>query len=512
MINPYLPDNEFVPDGELRLFDGRVYLYGSHDLPGGKALCEGDYVCWSAPEDDLGHWRCEGTIYRRMQDPYIARMVQSGKGNSFNQYLYAPDVIKIEGQYYLYYGVAMSGSGIGVAVADAPAGPFRYLGRVRYPDEAVPAGWKDTEDGIEDGDMALGMGVPMVQFNPFKKHFGIHMREYPYDPAVLYDEGRLFLYFGCGYCYVAELSVEDKRTLIKNPRTGRYFSERLLPASAEKEDRGAIEAQNGWHMGNGPSIRKIGDTYYLSYYAVGRNGCHAICYSTADAPLGPFTYKGVLVSLGNGGYRGQQIPTAYTGNTHGGMVQAAGRWYLNYHRQTGSRCPARQACLTEMELKEDGTFEQAEFRSQIQKEGGLAAGKVWPACIACVLVNKRGQAKKGRAPYLELREYQTENRTVQVVTGLCDGCEVGIKYLDFRKQGNLDVTAGVFLKNSSAGRVEIYVDGTARETRAGEIITSPTGEQGEWFFGTCRITPGIHAVYYRFYGQKKDTDFISIRF
>ena len=29
-VNPYLPLYEYVPDGEPRLFDGRVYLYGSH--------------------------------------------------------------------------------------------------------------------------------------------------------------------------------------------------------------------------------------------------------------------------------------------------------------------------------------------------------------------------------------------------------------------------------------------------------------------------------------------------
>ena len=34
----------------------------------------------------------------------------------------------------------MSSSGIGVAVADSPIGPFTYLGRVRYPEDAKPKG------------------------------------------------------------------------------------------------------------------------------------------------------------------------------------------------------------------------------------------------------------------------------------------------------------------------------------------------------------------------------------
>ena len=68
-FNPYLPSWEYIPDGEPRLFNGRVYVYGSHDLFNGAAFCMGDYVGWSAAEDDLSAWRCEGVIYRREQDP-----------------------------------------------------------------------------------------------------------------------------------------------------------------------------------------------------------------------------------------------------------------------------------------------------------------------------------------------------------------------------------------------------------------------------------------------------------
>ena len=44
VYNPYLPLTEFVPDGEPHNFNGRVYIYGSHDVPGGVKYCEGDYV------------------------------------------------------------------------------------------------------------------------------------------------------------------------------------------------------------------------------------------------------------------------------------------------------------------------------------------------------------------------------------------------------------------------------------------------------------------------------------
>ena len=71
-VNPYLPSYEYVPDGEPHVFNGRVYVYGSHDRFGGNDFCLNDYVCWSARADDLANWRYEGTSYRSVQDPLCA--------------------------------------------------------------------------------------------------------------------------------------------------------------------------------------------------------------------------------------------------------------------------------------------------------------------------------------------------------------------------------------------------------------------------------------------------------
>ena len=64
-VNPYLPSWEYVPDGEPHVYNGRVYVYGSHDMFNGFVYCQKDYVCWSAPEDDLTNWRYEGVIYEK---------------------------------------------------------------------------------------------------------------------------------------------------------------------------------------------------------------------------------------------------------------------------------------------------------------------------------------------------------------------------------------------------------------------------------------------------------------
>ena len=94
-FNPYLPSWEYIPDGEPYVFGDRVYVYGSHDYYNGYVFCMGDYVCWSAPVDDLSNWRYEGVIYPKTSDP----LNKDGK-----MCLYAPDVtVGPDGRYYLYY-------------------------------------------------------------------------------------------------------------------------------------------------------------------------------------------------------------------------------------------------------------------------------------------------------------------------------------------------------------------------------------------------------------------------
>lgn len=154
-FNPFLPFWEYVPDGEPHVFGDRVYLYGSHDRFNGHAFCLNDYVCWSAPVDDLTDWRYEGVIYGRGDDP---RNVDG------DQCLYAPDVARgPDGRYYLYY-VLDASPFVSVAVCDMPAGRYRFYGHVQYLDGSLLGG--------REGD------APM------------------FDPGVLVEGDRVYLYGG----------------------------------------------------------------------------------------------------------------------------------------------------------------------------------------------------------------------------------------------------------------------------------------------------------------------------
>jgi len=122
--NPFLPGWEHIPDGEPYVFGDRLYLYGSHDRYDGGTYCMNDYVCWSAPVDDLGNWIYEGVIFRKASDPTCRKE---------GQCLYAPDVQRgADGRFYLYYFYGFSGV-ISVAVCDTPAGQYQYYGSIQLP-------------------------------------------------------------------------------------------------------------------------------------------------------------------------------------------------------------------------------------------------------------------------------------------------------------------------------------------------------------------------------------------
>ena len=155
-VNPYLPSWEYIPDGEPHVFNGRVYVYGSHDRFNAPIFCVNDYVCWSAPVEDLSEWRYEGVIYRKKQDP---------KNPLGYHLLFAPDVCQgPDGRYYLYYAFDFLGI-MSVAVCDTPAGEYKFLGHIHYADGTL---W-----GRRRGD------------------------QLPFDPGVLADDdGRVWLYSG----------------------------------------------------------------------------------------------------------------------------------------------------------------------------------------------------------------------------------------------------------------------------------------------------------------------------
>lgn len=419
-----------------------------------------------------------------------------------NSNMFAPDVIEIEGKYYMYYGVGLSRSGFGVAVSDSPVGPFEYIGRVRYPESEKKEGQTDDKDGINDGDLAFGYGYNALEVKP-GKGFGLNINKYPYDPAVIYDKGRLFLYYGLAYCRVVELDINDKRTVIKNETTNDYGSDVLVPSMFPTFDK-TLSKSSSDNMGmvNAPSIRLIDDVYHLSYYAKGPNKSDAMCYATSKDPLGPFEYKGTLVSLGNANYKSQTLPTDYVGNTHGGMVEINGVWYTVYHRQTGNRAPGRQACATALVKDENGKFQHAEYTSLGFSQDSVPAYYTWPAYMACYLTDSKGKTKKNsNSPFIELIDYpggeidvDTKKEVFQVVTNLTEGSVVGFKYFDFGNNIKKDQKVTITTKVINNSIIHVCTDEPCISRSVSSINVSPSKEWKEYSEQIKQVS-GVHSVY-----------------
>ncbi len=126
--NPLLPPDVFVPDAEAHVWaDGRIYLYGSRDLPGHGEYCSDAYHVWSS--DDLCGWTDHGVSFS---------LAATKDGWAKDQgALYAPDCAYRNGKYYLYYCVP--DGRCGVAVSDSPAGPFEDCGPMAYVHGIDPA-------------------------------------------------------------------------------------------------------------------------------------------------------------------------------------------------------------------------------------------------------------------------------------------------------------------------------------------------------------------------------------
>lgn len=444
VYNPFLPLNEYIPDGEPHIFGDRVYHYGSHDMEGGYTFCMKDYVTYSAPVDDLTAWRYEGVIFKASQDPDYPE----------KKYMYAPDVVQgNDGKYYLYY--CMSGDygqggytgTIHVAVSDSPAGKFEYIGEVHYAD-----------------------GTPMHKYVCF-------------DPAAINDNGTIRIYYGTQYNFEEQEDFNENPQYIKDEmemfgRTKEELMEYInspesYPGSEDpdsimgavmvvveddmltvkEEPRHIIPYRvKGTSFEEHPffeasSMRKVGEKYYFVYSSFQN---HELCYATSDYPDRDFTFCGTIVSNGDIGYNGLEEKDKHnmTGTTHGSIIDINGQWYVFYHRLTHKSDYSRQACAEKIEIKADGSIEQVEITSCGLNYGPLKADAGdYPAVIACIITN-------GHMPHGCNSIYQvpfpnvTHSKDERFIAEIEDGTKIGFKYFDCQNVKGIEVTTRTETENN----------------------------------------------------------------
>lgn len=451
--NPYLPFDEYFADDEPHVFQNRVYIYGSHDVIdyyGGG--CAGNYEAYSAPVDNLADWTYEGILYDKTEDP----------GYQPGMNMLASDCAEKDGKYYLYYSPVMNKDDdkIAVAVSESPAGPFHYYGKVVY----------------EDG----------TNYSP------------TFDPAILVDDdGRNYLYSG-GESSVVELA-DDMLTVIGEPV-------RLVPR--DDEDAASVgcitnpKDLNGYEFFEGSSIRKINGTYYLLW--ANAKVCQ-YSYATSDAPMGPYTFRGILMS--NDGKLSEADEASYPdGNIHGGILDLGNGkdYWLFYHRQTNGVqnrfFSARQACAERISINEDGTIDRVSMTSQGLYDGPLPAiGNTWSSFIACYLKPEDGAQTSDNAYGPYARQFATN---LHGISNLTDNSAAGFKYFDFGEEEQPLEFSAQFRAAQNNGKIFLYLDApdNINGRKIGELTIEATAASSAFDTLSCTTDPvaGVHALYFVF--------------
>lgn len=286
-ISQPLVTHIYTADPSAHVFEGKLYVYCSHDIEGGVAFnddgahfCMEDYHVLSMDSPDGPATDC-GLALHVSEVPWAERQ------------MWAPDAACRDGRYYLYFP-AKTAEGlfrIGVAVGERPAGPFTPQPRPIDGTYSIDPSVFADDDGEH---YLLFGGIWGGQLQKYRDNAYDAGNEEPRDgePALGPRIARLR----------ADMLELDEPT-----REVQILDEQGRPLRADDHNRRYFE---------GPWLHKYEGRYYLSYST---GNTHLLCYAVGDNPYGPFTYQG------------QVLRPVVGWTTHHSICEYEGRWYLFYH-------------------------------------------------------------------------------------------------------------------------------------------------------------------------------------
>ena len=311
----YLVNDLYIADPSAHVFNGKIYIYPSHDIEAGIPENDNgdhfdmrDYHVFSM-ESAEGKVTDHGVALDIKQVPWAGRQ------------MWAPDAAFNNGKYSLYFPAKDKTDivRIGVAVSNKPEGPFK------------------------------------PEVNPIIGSFSI-------DPAVFTDtDGKSYMYFGgiwggqlqryrngkaieCGdqpaaekpaLCPQVAMMSSDMLQFAESAKNIQIIGADGQPFKSGDHDKRFFEAS--W-------MHKYNGKYYFSYST---GDTHNLCYATGDNPYGPFTYQGIIL-------------TPVIGWTsHHSIVELKGKWYLFYHdsKPSGGKTWMRSVKMTELKYNTDGSIQ-----------------------------------------------------------------------------------------------------------------------------------------------------------
>lgn len=315
MKNPrYLVSHMYTADPSAHVFNGRIFIYPSHDIDAG------------IPENDLGdhfdmrdyHVFSMDSVDGEVTDHGVALDVRDVPWAG--RQLWAPDVACKDGTWYLYFPMKDRNDifRIGVAVSKKPEGPFVPRDHpIRGSYSIDPAVF---DDGGNNFFIYFG-GLWGGQLQRYRKNKAIECGHEPenHEPALCAKVARL---------------TGDMLEFAEEPRDVIIQDEAGNPLLAGDHNRRYFE---------GPWMHKYNGKYYFSYST---GNTHQLCYATGDSPYGPFTWQGVIL-------------TPVVGwTTHHSILEYKGKWYLFYHDSvpSGGKTWLRSIKVVELEYNDDGTI------------------------------------------------------------------------------------------------------------------------------------------------------------
>ena len=204
-------------DPEIHIFQGRYWIY-----PTFSTDFDAQTFFEAFSSADFTGWRREGRILDFADVPW-----------STNRAAWAPSAAERDGRYYLYFS-AGDGAGIGVAVADSPAGPFHDA-----------------------------LGRPLIA----EYHHGAQ----PIDAHCFQDDdGQAYLYYG-GWRHAVVVKLNADMVSLD----------------------GDVHEITPEHYVEGPFMLKRHGVYYFMW-SEGNWGdsSYAVAYARSDSPFGPFVRAG----------------------------------------------------------------------------------------------------------------------------------------------------------------------------------------------------------------------------
>lgn len=313
----YLVKDDYMADPAVHVFDGKLYIYPSHDRESGIPENDNgdhfdmlDYHVFSTDDIENKEVTDHGVVLK------VSDILWAGRQ------LWDCDVAYKDGKYYMYYPLKDKTDifRIGVAISEKPEGPFiPQPDPVRGSYSIDPAVFKDSDGSFY---MYFG-GLWGGQLQRYRDNKAL-------ESAYLPENDELAL-----PSRVVKLS-DDMLGFAEEPRPVVIIDENGQPLKASQSDIRFFEAS--WmHFYNGK--------YYFSYST---GDTHNICYAIGDNPYGPFTYKGVI------------LPPVVGWTTHHSIVEFKGKWYLFHHDSvpSGGRTWLRSLKVVEIEYDETGLIKK----------------------------------------------------------------------------------------------------------------------------------------------------------